>query len=447
MHICEIPDEVEDASPPIEAIAVDPERGRLRFPHAAAMHRVFVTSSYGFPGDLGGGPYDRTDSIDPIFERPDWQRGVSHLQAPVAGQIVPSLRLAVDEWNLVPPGRTGVIAIMDSLTETDAIAPAPLEIRVPAGSSLLIVAANWPLPRIPGRIEPVDERPHYIGDLLAGGAPGTGARGRLVINGLLLEGSLFVEASELGTLEIAHSTIAPRALSTFGGDLSVEPGNADLRLSLSRTITGAIRVYGEMAQLALTDCLVLADAPGSPDALIEAPETGVSIERTTIFGGVHVRVLNASNAIFEAPVIARQRQKGCVRFSYVPPGSRTPRRHRCQPDHAVTTRLAAARAAAAVEGTTLSDSEAASLTEVERRRVTPAFASRRYGDPELGQLRTRCAVEIRRGADDGSEMGAYCFLQQPHREANLRTALDEYLRFGLEAGVFFVSVRRRRGAV
>ena len=36
-------------------------------------------------------------------------------------------------------------------------------------------------------------------------------------------------------------------------------------------------------------------------------------------------------------------------------------------------------------------------------------------------------------------MGAFCMLQQPQRLANLQIALDEYLRFGLEAGIFFVT--------
>jgi hypothetical protein len=34
-------------------------------------------------------------------------------------------------------------------------------------------------------------------------------------------------------------------------------------------------------------------------------------------------------------------------------------------------------------------------------------------------------------------MGAWHFLQAPQRVANLRVALDEYLRFGLEAGIAF----------
>jgi hypothetical protein len=36
-------------------------------------------------------------------------------------------------------------------------------------------------------------------------------------------------------------------------------------------------------------------------------------------------------------------------------------------------------------------------------------------------------------------MGAFHNLYQPQRQANLRARLDEYLRFGLEAGIFFAS--------
>ena len=46
-------------------------------------------------------------------------------------------------------------------------------------------------------------------------------------------------------------------------------------------------------------------------------------------------------------------------------------------------------------------------------------------------------ASIRAGADDEAEMGAFHDLFQPQRESNLRTRLDEYVRFGLEAGIFF----------
>ena len=68
-------------------------------------------------------------------------------------------------------------------------------------------------------------------------------------------------------------------------------------------------------------------------------------------------------------------------------------------------------------------------------RLTPQFTSTDFGQPGYAQLSLRCAIEITTGADDGSEMGAFSFLQQPQRRANLLAALDEYLRFGLEAGM------------
>ncbi len=71
--------------------------------------------------------------------------------------------------------------------------------------------------------------------------------------------------------------------------------------------------------------------------------------------------------------------------------------------------------------------------------IRPLFVSRRYGDPGFGQLELHCATQIRTGAESGAEMGAFEFLKQPQREANLRDALAEYLRFGLEARLVYVT--------
>jgi hypothetical protein len=74
-----------------------------------------------------------------------------------------------------------------------------------------------------------------------------------------------------------------------------------------------------------------------------------------------------------------------------------------------------------------------------RSRLTPSFTSVRYGHPAYAQLGLGCAEEISTGAEDGSEMGAFGSLQQPRREANLRLRLEEYLPFGLEAGLIYVT--------
>jgi len=158
------------------------------------------------------------------------------------------------------------------------------------------------------------------------------------------------------------------------------------------------------------------------DCLYEYPGPGatLSLKNCTVIGKVHTQKLKmASDCIFvsdpagdtdanEPPLWSERRQQGCIRFSYVPPGSRTPRRYHCQPDE---------------------DSEEAK----------PEFASLRYGDPGYCQLLLSTSEKIRRGAHDESEMGVMHNLYQPQREANLRVRLEEYLRYGLEAGLIYES--------
>ena len=72
-------------------------------------------------------------------------------------------------------------------------------------------------------------------------------------------------------------------------------------------------------------------------------------------------------------------------------------------------------------------------------QLQPNFNATHYGDPGYAQLSFSCASEIRTGADDGSEMGSFNALKQAQREANLRTSLDEYLRFGLEADILYIT--------
>ena len=147
----------------------------------------------------------------------------------------------------------------------------------------------------------------------------------------------------------------------------------------------------------------------------------LNIVNSTVIGKVYTRIfVVASNCIFyaelaqndpwKAPVIAQRLQEGCVRFSWLPAGSRIPRPFRCQP-----------------------------ARQEDVMRIKPMFNSLQYGDPDYCQLNSRTAIEITEGADDNSEMGVFHQLYQPLRVANLKTRLDEYLRFGLEAGIFFAS--------
>jgi hypothetical protein len=71
--------------------------------------------------------------------------------------------------------------------------------------------------------------------------------------------------------------------------------------------------------------------------------------------------------------------------------------------------------------------------------VRPVFTSTVQGAPGFAQLSLRTPEEIRTGSEAQSELGAFRDNSLPRREAHLRTRLDEYLRFGLEAGIFYAT--------
>jgi hypothetical protein len=312
-------------------------------------------------------------------------------------------------------------------------------IVIPDGSKLLIIAADWPQVtesngarhRILGEFNAIGCRPHLRGNILVKDVTATKA-GKLFLSGLLIEGSLTI-SSRLQYFTVSHSTLVPGlglsregypksprdpSLTIISAD-SMHP--SDLSLAIDHSIVGGIRVDKE-ATTSVTNSIVDATSRcGVAFSLSDEHAAGgtLHIENSTVIGKVHTRLMElATNTIFfarlaahdawPAPVLCEQRQAGCVRFSYVPPGSRTPRRYRCQP-----------------------------ANEADATRVAPQLSSLRYGYSAYGQLSRRCPPEIFNGADDEGQMGAYHDLYEPQRLTNLGVRLDEYLRFGLEAGIFF----------
>jgi hypothetical protein len=449
IYVCDMPDDIELAVPAPRALALDPSRGRVAFPSALDVAEVWVRSSYGFSGDLGGGPYDRTPVVRDMNDPDVWQVGVSHLLPDDGtGKLFGSLREAVEAWNAQPPGRSGVIVLMDSLSDDDSAggATSPLEIVIGERSRLLVVAGEWPLQpipgappgsmqRVPGSFDARHIRAHFIGDIaVRGSTPADSAdAGTCRFNGLLLEGRLVVAPGNLAQLDLAHCTVVPGRGSI---EVAAARANERLSISLNRCICASISVADPIRAIRIEDSIVGNDG-GSPSFSLRAPETAVELLRSSFFSDVLVLTLSASDCIFAGSVEALRRQVGCVRFSYVAPGSRVPRRYRCQPELEIATRIEKLRRASP-PGAVTPAQQVAIRVEV-AAQIRPLFVSRRYGAPGLGQLELRCAAQIRGGAESGAEMGAFEFLKQPQREANLRDALAEYLRFGLEARLVFVN--------
>lgn len=389
-----------------DEIGIDPARGRVLLgANRAAAHAATpfaVTFHHGQARAFGGGEYERAPEGDALAP-----------QLTAAGGA--DFQTALDA--LRDGGR---LLLQDSLTY--AFAPALRVNGVTAagqpGHRLVLAARNGARP------------------LIAAGADVTldvGARGTLVLEGLVISGAKLVLPAavdnEPRTVILRHCTLVPGRTLAPNGDPAT-PGAVSLHIAhpfanvrIEDSIVGAIQTHAD-AQVELHRSVIDATQPhlAAYEGLAPAAAGAeLTLVDCTAIGLVHTRRLAlASNTIFHArlpepppadwpaPVRVQRRQQGCVRFCWLPAGAVTPRRHRCVSD----------------EG---------------NLALRPTFVSRRYGDAAYVQLSASTPLAIRAGADDDGEIGALHPLAQPQREANLRIRLDEYLRFGLAAGLFYAT--------
>ncbi len=244
-------------------------------------------------------------------------------------------------------------------------------------------------------------------------------------------------ANQLGRLGLTHSTLVPGWALGAQGDpepqyqgrpaaLLEPPGVA---LVIQRSIVGGLWINGQ-ATAVLSDSIVDAtDRTGvayvaGVDPATKAPQPGgaLTLQGCTIVGKVYASRLTlvsdsllwaglapADHAttppLWNAALWAARQQEGCVRFSYLPQGSVVPRHFKC--------------------------------VEEAQTSPQPLFASVHYGSPGYVKLFAATPDAVRRGADDGGEMGAFHFVLAPLRETDLRVRLQEYLPVGLEFGIFY----------
>jgi hypothetical protein len=386
--------------PADDVVAVDPELGRVALPATAtAATTVEVTFHHGFPSELGGGEYERAATFAsppdaPVLRVPD-----DH----------PTIQGALDAL-----GGAGVVEITDGGRYEEAP-----QLQVREAGRIELRAANGRRPTLA-----------LTGEMTIAGE----ADAEVALNGLLVTGNRLrvpaTAANELARLRLSHLTLVPGWTLTPDGapgspdEPSLVAEIADLEIAMDHAVTGGVRAV-EASRVRIADSVVDATrrdgvAYAAPDG--ESAGGELSLDAVTVIGKVHAMVLRlVSDSIllaalapadaWSAPVVADRRQEGCVRFTWLPAASRVPRRFRCQPP----------------------EDPAAGA------RVAPRFTTLRYGRPAYAQLAASTPAAIRRGASDESEMGAWHGVHAPQREANLRIRLDEYLRAGLEAGIFHES--------
>ena len=451
-------------TPPFKHIAVDPVLGRFAFPldqDQLPKKGVRVMYHYGFSADIGGGEYSRP-ILDPSpreVEAPDPQQAPAAIGEPKfyrvgEDQKLRHLRDAFDHWREDKP-LDAVIEITDSGVYVE-----PINIRLQINQTLQLRAANG--------ARPVIRMLDWQMDLPDALTVTMCRDSRITLDGLLVTGRgmhFYGPQREKpgdprdpicgAEVVIRHCTLVPG----WGLECDCEPShpaepslefyNIRAKVRIEHSILGSIQVHedevkDEPIPVCITDSIL--DAMAAAKEAIGAPGYAVAhailtIRRCTVFGIVDVHAVDlAEDCIFNDCLNVARRQPGCMRFCHVPFGCRTPRRYHCQPDLVTQAIEEKLRAEAAVNGESPPAQEELDAAKArERQRVKPQFNSQRYGTPTYCQLTDTCAEEIKRGADDESEMGAFHDLFQPQREANLLARLEEFTPAGMDAGIIHAS--------
>lgn len=439
-----IPADLSDYSyvPPRDHVAVDPVLGRFIFPPKQLPKRgVWVSYHYGFSADLGGGEYVR-----PLKQESGAQliRVASQEELRVALQYW-QRQTSADGTDSTHPDQPhdAVIELADS-----GVYVVPINVVLRAGHTLQIRAAQRTRPML-RLLEWQTDRPD---NLSVEGGKGS----RFTLDGVVVAGRGVQIEGELESFVLRHSTLVPGwslqddCEPRRPAEPSLELINSDACVVIEHSIVGSIQVNNDEVmtdpvRIRVSDSIL--DATGADCEGPECEAIGAAglarahatlrIARSTVIGRVMVHAMElAENSIFIGTVTVARRQIGCMRFCYVTPCSRTPKRFNCQPD--LVERAVAERMRSDAEGAGLpapAEDDIAAGQEREAVRVRPQFNSTRYGTPVYCQLSCDCANEIKHGADDESEMGAFHDLFQPQRLANLRVRVDEYTPAGMEAGI------------
>lgn len=393
-------------------VAVDPVLGRIAFGSRSAPRQgVWVTYHHAFGDDIGGGEYPRERDTSPAAKVYRVGPGGGHQK----------IMDAYEEWRedrrAGRCGPEGVIEITHSgayqeQLDFDLERGDRLELRAAEGCRPVIRLLDW-----------YSNRPDALN--IRAREEDCGAEApRIVLDGLLVTGRGLHVSGPVGAVVLRHCTLVPGwSLEPECDPHSPEEPSLVLErttacVQIEHSILGTIEVIGDEVghdplSLHIRDSIL--DATGHDRAALSAPDCRLAhavlhAHRTTVIGEVHTHAVEiGENSVFTGRMRVARRGIGCLRYSYVPPGSRTPRRHRCQPDPAGG------------------------------EPVRSLFASERYGTPAYGRLAGVCPPEIRRGADDGSEMGVFHDLYEPQREDSLRARLAEYTPAGTDAGIIPVT--------
>ena len=388
-------------------VLVDPELGRLVVD--AKVGNVWVSYTYGFPCDLGGGAYPRAGSDDVTQHQlghrttpfPRGRGGPdAEIDAPDDAVVLGIVQrhilhadkdstLQARQLNTYTQVFATIGAALRKLHDLDQVGPSrhfivylaagrhewPRRLEVPAGSVLEVRAEDE------GRVEIVlpDNAPHVTirTPSIEGGHGST-----VTLCGLLIRGGLQFEGS-FETVSVLHSTVVPRWLDPEHGkpmQSTIDTGEETRQLDVRHSVIGAISAAS--SQVTVKDSVVDPGTDEEPAATVAATTQHLTTHRTTYLAAVRCESIGASDCIFVGGLQSSDGSTAGVSNSYFPthPAGGTGR---------------------------------------------PLFDSTRYGDAGYARLAADCPQGVRDGASDHSEMGAYHDLWELYRFTALTARLRE----------------------
>jgi hypothetical protein len=344
-----------------------------------ANEEAVVSYHYGFSADIGAGFYERQWVIEP--------QPLHHIQN---GGAIAAASIAVNNISQIDDSKT-YTSIADITGITAMTLQAANERR-----PYIRLASNWNLT-----------------------AAATGTDNDLVLDGLWLGAEAGQSVSiiingNFKCVTIRNCTIDP------GNNGVKDINNEDLlpieiivndvvqNLCIESSIVGPIHTQGTgiIETLSITNSIVQSTDPATT-AIVMA-EGKLYLERVTVFGSIDIHWLYATEAIITGDVDTTDTQHGCFRFSAA---SKNMPSNLLQPNR-------------------LPHPYESFLFEKDSNHW---FTSRQFGHPGFAQLSETAPEKLSRGAENGSEMGAFSASLNPIKMDGLRSKVEEYMPFGLIA--------------
>jgi hypothetical protein len=412
-----------DGSDPPPTVVVDPECGRFKVYDAPKDATITLDWTWGQPGWLGGGSYDRNASmVDPsehttVVVLSKTLRGGGHgVIHETLGSVWGAIKDLREQASMYGRPLELLIRVIDSATY--ALPTTDLELH--EDDNIVIEALDGERPVL---LSP-DDQPLSVRSV--------GGNARLMLSGLLIGHPLELR----GCMEVLvlDCTIAPPVPgSAADGELppairwaadeaetKQDAAVADHELTLVRSIVGPVELDpGRIHLLANQTIIDAAGGPavyGSSSASESAADASagsalgppVVLDAVSVLGSLRVSLLEA------------------VRDTIITGSAQVVELDRALIDEVeFDLELGLGEASCRCHRPEWLDRE--------------PFSSTRYGDPGYCQLRLGVNEHLLYHASDDGEYGAYHALATGQRLANLVPVIEQYLPHGLRAGIFLMS--------